>query len=415
LIRILHTSDWHLGHTLHGVSREYEHREFLAWLLDTIENRCADALIVAGDIFDSANPPASAQALFYRFVVEARERFPRLDIAVAGGNHDSPGRLEAPSPLLEALGVRIVGAFPRCPDGTLDAERLIVPLRDRFGDTAALCALVPFLRPSDLHPAVGDDPLVEGVRALYGEVGQAALAQRRGGQSLVTTGHCYVTGGRLSQLSERKILGGNQHALPIDLFLAPFAYAALGHLHLAQKVGGHAHVRFSGSPLPLSLSESAYPHQVVEIELEGGLVREITSLPVPRSVEILNLPSGGPLPPEEVESILNALDLPDDLPAERHPLVEVSVLLERPEPGLRYRLEEALSGKAVRLLKVSAHYPGVGAALAETVSETLLQDLHPDEVFLRCYRRRHDAEPTPELFGAFHALVDAVRGGEGER
>ncbi len=415
MIRVLHTSDWHLGHTLHGVSREYEHRHFLAWLLDTIERRRADALIVAGDIFDSANPPASAQALFYSFVVEAKERFPRLDITVAAGNHDSPGRLDAPSSLLDALGVRVVGAFPRRPGGSVDAERLIVPLRDRDGESAALCALVPFLRPADLPQVQGDDPLVEGVRALYGEVARAALSEKRAGQSLLVTGHCYVTGGRLSQLSERKVLGGNQHALPVDLFLDPFAYAALGHLHLAQEVGKHAQVRFSGSPFALSLSESAYPHQVVEVDMDGGGLREITPLPVPRAVEILNIPSHSPLPPDALESLLKGLDLPDDLPLERHPFLEVSVLLERPEPGLRHRLEEALSGKAVRLLKISAHYPGSAEALAESLPETLLQELHPDDVFVRRYRQRHDAEPSSELLAAFHELVEAVRTAEGER
>ncbi len=412
MIRILHTSDWHLGHTLHGVSREYEHRHFLDWLLDAIESRRADALVVAGDIFDSANPSAAAQSLFYRFVVEAKGRFPRLDIAVAAGNHDSPGRLEAPSPLLDALGARVIGAFPRRPDGALDAERLLVPLRNRDGETAALCALVPFLRPADLPQVPGDDPLVEGVRALYGEVARVALSQRRPGQSLVVTGHCYVTGGRLSELSERRILGGNQHALPADLFCDPFDYAALGHLHLAQKVGRFEQVRFSGSPLPLSLSEGAYPHQVVEIELEGGGVREITPIPVPRAVQILSVPAA---PPDEVERILKGLDLPDDLPPERHPFLEISVLLERPEPGLRHRFEEALVGKCVRLLKVGAHYPGDGATLAEMRPETLLRELDPDDVFARRYRQRHGAAPPPELLCAFHELIEAVRAEEAGR
>ena len=119
-LRILHTADWHLGHSLHGQSRDYEHGRFLDWLLRTLEQRQADALLIAGDVFDSANPPAAAQAMLYRFLVEAGRRLPGLQMVLVAGNHDSPARLEAPSPILETLNVRMVGAVRRDADGRLD-------------------------------------------------------------------------------------------------------------------------------------------------------------------------------------------------------------------------------------------------------------------------------------------------------
>lgn len=411
MIRIFHTADWHLGHSLHGLSRDFEHREFLHWLLVNLEEREADVLMICGDVFDSANPPASAQAMFYRFVVEAKGRCPKLQIIVTAGNHDSPARLEAPRPLLAEWGVHVVGAFVRDQDGAPDRERLIVPLRDGKGETAALCVALPYLRPCDLPAAGGEDSLVEGVRRIYAEASSLLHAVRRPGQTLVATGHCYVTGASLSELSERRILGGNQHALPVDIFSDSFTYAALGHLHLAQKVGGRPHVRYSGSPIPLSMAEDRYPHQVVEVDMEGDEIREVRPLTIPRSVEILRLPAGKPLPPAEVLQQLKKLDLPDDLPRERHPLLEIAVLLERPEPGLRHALEGALEGKPVRLLKVGAHYPGGHLPLADALPELRLQQLHPDEVFIRRYRQRHETDPPDELLSAFHELVESVREG----
>jgi exonuclease SbcD len=116
-LKLCHTSDWHLGHTLHGHGREHEHARFLAFLLETLASEEADALIVAGDVFDSANPPASAQAMLYRFLADARAKLPRLDVLIVAGNHDSAARLSAPDPILRALGVRVIGAVPRVGSG----------------------------------------------------------------------------------------------------------------------------------------------------------------------------------------------------------------------------------------------------------------------------------------------------------
>jgi exonuclease SbcD len=119
-MKILHTSDWHLGHSLHDHSREAEHQAFLAWLLDTLEVESVDALLICGDVFDNANPAAQSQALWYRFLAEAQHRLPGLDIVVIGGNHDSAARLDAPDPLLRALRVRVVGGLPYENDGTIN-------------------------------------------------------------------------------------------------------------------------------------------------------------------------------------------------------------------------------------------------------------------------------------------------------
>lgn len=409
-MRLLHSADWHLGHTLHDLPRTWEHACFLEWLLEQAVAVRADVLVVSGDVFDTANPPAAAQAAWYGFLARLRGRAPDLQVVVTGGNHDSAARLDAPAAVLDAMRVHVVGGLPRLPGGALDVDRLVVPLRDRAGEIRAWIAAVPFLRPADL-PAVDaedGDPLVEGVRRVYTETLDAARARRQPGQALLATGHGYMVGGEISELSERKVLGGNQHALPVDVFPDDVAYVALGHLHLAQAVGGRGHVRYSGSPLPLSMSEADYRHQVLLVELDGERLAEVTPLRVPRAVDLVRLPASGPSPLPDVRIALQQLPAAQDVPPERHPYLQVDVRLDHPEPGLRRQVEEALAGRAARLVQLSVHYTGTGASLAEASPVADLRQLTPEAVFRLRYARDH-AEPPPDaLLACFAELTDTV-------
>lgn len=397
-LTICHTSDWHLGHTLHGCSREAEHAAFLAFLLDVLEREAVDALIVAGDVFDSANPPASAQAMFYGFLADARRRVPALDVLIPAGNHDSPARLGAADPILRAFGVRVVGTA---------REELLVPLHDARG-VAAWVAAVPFLRPSDLPRDVGEgDPLVEGVRRVYAEVLDAARARREPTQALLATGHCHMVDATPSELSERKILGGPQHALPADLFGDDVEYVALGHLHLAQSVTER--VVYSGSPIPLSLPEESYPHQVRVVRFEDGRLVGQAAHRVPRLVDVHRVPRSGPGPLDAALAELAALNLQDDLPFDRWPFLEVRVRLEAPVPDLRARIEAALAGRPARLVKIGVEHAGVAGPLAEAVPRRQLGDLTVEEVFRQAYGRRFEGDPSPALLAAFHEVAEAAR------
>jgi exonuclease SbcD len=410
-MRLLHTSDWHLGHTLYDTSREAEHAAFLEWLLDTVEAQKVDALLVAGDIFDTANPSAEAQASWYQFVAQARRRCPRLDIVVIGGNHDSAARLDAPDPLFAALEVRVVGGLPRT-QGAVELERLLVPVKNAQGKVGAWVAAVPYLRPADL-PLVSEeagDKLIEGVRSVYAEVLEGARARREPGQALVAMGHCYMVGSELSALSERKILGGNQHALPVELFPEDVAYAALGHLHKAQRVGGREGVRYSGSPLPLSLSEASYAHQVLLVELEGERLSSVRPLHVPRRVDIVRVPSRHAATLDDVLTELAALPpLEAETPDWRRPYLEVCVALPRPEPALRRRVEASLEGKAARLVKLTPAYTGTGNTLAEERPGVSLKERTPEDVFRARYARDYTEPPEPVLLEAFHSLLTQVQ------
>ena len=405
-MRLLHTADWHLGQTFHQFERGYEHERFLAWLLDTLAAESVDALLIAGDVFDNSNPSAAAQTQLYGFLTEARRRVPHLAIVITAGNHDSPGRLEAPSPFLSLFDATVVGQVPRSESGP-ELDRLVLPLRSRDGKVAAWCIAMPFLRPADVPRVEGaGDPYLAGIAALYRQAFELARERRQAGQAIVALGHCHMSGGATSDESERRIVVGGAEALPAGVFAAEIAYVALGHLHLAQQVGGDPTRRYSGSPLPLSFSEIRYPHQVVVIDLDGESVADIRAVRVPRAVDLLRVPAE-PAPVETAVSELAALDLPDRPEAE-WPYLQVRVQLTRPEPGLRARIEAAIDGKPLRLARIETSYArGDAAAAAPAVSLDELASLAPADFFERLYRQRFGEAPPGDLAAAFGELLNA--------
>jgi len=407
-MRLLHTSDWHLGQSLHNFERSYEHQRFLDWLLDTLVQEQADALLIAGDIFDNANPSAASQKQLYRFLQQAKERLPHLNLVVIAGNHDSPGRLEAPGPLLEAHGTRVIGSVQRTADGEIDLEQLVLPLTGRSGAVEAWCLAVPFLRPGDVPRIAetedGADPYLAGIALLYRQALELALSKRADGQAILAMGHCHMVDGQMSNDSERRIVIGGTEMLPAGIFDPAIVYAALGHLHLAQRVGKQEHIRYCGSPIPLSFAEVGYQHQVLRIDIDGAAVREIVTLPVPRAVELLRVPAK-PAPLAQVLEELAALDVAPMEP-EQQPFLEVRVLLDAPEPGLRTRVEAALDGKPVRLAKIETSSAARSASIDDDVM-TLdqLEQLKPDDIFRQLYRQRFDNDAPPDQLSAFAELM----------
>jgi len=412
MLRIIHTADWHLGHYLHGISRHYEHQQFLAFLLQQLKETQADVLIVAGDIFDTANPPASAQTQLYDFLVQARSENPQIEIILIGGNHDSAARLDAPASLLKSLGVSVVGGIQKNSDGSIDWQRLIIPLHNKQNEISAWCGAMPFLRHSDLPLQTSDnDSLINSVKLRYTELIEALKSKASNNEALLLTGHCYMVGGNLSELSERKILGGNQHALPVDLFPGEISYTALGHLHCAQSVGDHDNIRYSGSPIPLSFDEKHYQHQLLQVDCQADKSVIIKSINIPRSVDILRIPNSSNFCDlDSAITQLQQLELNADLPKQQQPLLELRISLEKHQPSLRPKIEEAIAELPLRLLKISTAYAGKNRGLADGIQEQRLEDLQPEHVFQRCYQDKYNTDTPAKLLAHFHELQENLQG-----
>ncbi len=410
MLRILHTADWHLGQTLMGWSREYEHERALAALVEVAVERRIDALIVAGDVFDTQNPSPRAEALFFRTLVALRDRLPGLTVIVAAGNHDPAGRLEAPRPLFAALGIQAIGTVARV-EGAIDLDRHLVPLPDASGAVAAHVLVLPYLGPASLPPIdrrsdEPGSPVVRAVRAFH-DAAIAAARARIGAAPLVVTGHLAVGGGIESEGAERRILIGGEHAVPADLFPADLAYVALGHLHRPQAMG-RTQVRYAGSLFPLSATERDYEHGVSLVTIDGATV-EVEHVTLPRPVPFLRLPTQGGLAPEAIEAAFTELALAPDLPLEERPFVQLTVRLEAPAPGLKAELDRIAQAFPVRLVGHTIERPrapGLGDALPETAVD--LVDRDPEELFRLAFARRHGVAPEPAHLDAFAEIREEV-------
>ncbi|CAI0941180.1 exonuclease subunit SbcD [Serratia entomophila] len=280
-MRLIHTSDWHLGQYFFTKSRAAEHQAFLRWLIEQIEQQQVDALIVAGDLFDTGSPPSYARELYNRFVVELQRT--GCQLVVLGGNHDSVATLNESRELLSCLNTTVIA------NAQSDIERQILVLNQRDGQPGAVLCAIPFLRPRDLltsrageSGAQKQQALQEAIAEHYQTLYQAACARRdQLGLPLpiVATGHLTTVGVTASD-SVRDIYIGTLDAFPAQAF-PPADYIALGHIHRAQNVAKSAHIRYSGSPIPLSFDELGKAKSVFMVDFSAGALQQVTPLEIP--------------------------------------------------------------------------------------------------------------------------------------
>ena len=273
-MRILHTSDWHLGRTLYGRKRHEEFAAFLDWLVALIEREGVTALLVAGDIFDTTTPSHRAQELYYRFLCRVAAS-PCRHVVVVAGNHDSPTFLEAPKALLRALDVHVIGS------ATADPADEVLVLRDSSGAPELIVCAIPYLRDRDIRQVeAGEDSadkerkLMEGIRDHYASVVALAEARRAdlGAEiPLVAMGHLFTAGGRtLEGDGVRELYVGSLAHVGPGIFPDSLDYLALGHLHVPQRVGGAETRRYSGSPLPMGFGEARQEKSLCLVEWDKG-------------------------------------------------------------------------------------------------------------------------------------------------
>lgn len=408
-LKILHTADWHLGHQLHGYHRSFEHQQFLDWLLEQLEIQQIDVLCVSGDVFDSATPSAQSWQQLYQFLADATRRCPGLQVIITAGNHDSPSKISAPSELLSNFDLHLIGQVYKDEQGVQQLNRLLIPLKKRSGQVLGWALAVPFLRSSDLvlDAQISDGQLrwQKAIYELYHQLGKLADSVRQDGQMLLAMGHAHVRGGQVSELSERQILLGGEHALPADVFPENCDYVALGHLHLGQQINCPLAMHYSGSPLPLSFSERRYHHHVQLLTWQNGQLG-VQPLAVPRSCEMLQVPKEAK-PLNEVLSELHHLPALGEV-SESSPYLEVQVFLDKPQAHLREQVMQVLADKGVRLTRIRTVYPQTEKSSEQPYMGKDLDDLSPQQVFELCYQRSYQAAPSKELIQAFAQVLRQV-------
>ena len=403
-MRILHTSDWHLGVSTGPVSRVEEQQWFLEWLLVTLEAREVDALVVAGDVFDSMHPSAEARGLYYRFLARV-EGVGVRDVVVVGGNHDSASRLDAPRALLEAVQVHVAGGLPATDDRL---DRMIAPLRTRgSNDPVAVCLAVPYtheyrlgIRTSDLDRDQTRAAFKAAFSGLYSDIADHAQAQFPG-LPLVATGHLTLGfGAKQGDCPQPIHQAGTIDSMPADILDPRIRYTALGHIHRCYPVAGST-AWYCGTPIPYSLAEMTPARQVLIVDIEGEAEACVERVEVPRSRDLVELVGT----PEAVLADLAGLRWSTRLP----PLVHLRVETRMAEPGLNRLLHEAAASHGsrgcpdlVEVRQLASEIESDGMALAVPP----LEELQPRDVFgLMCDATKLQGDDRRQLETAFATVA----------
>lgn len=398
-MRILHTSDWHLGQKFLHNDRETEHNLALDWLRTCIETHQVEALIVAGDIFDVGNPPNYALQRYYRFLTSLLGTSCR-HIVITGGNHDSPSTLEAPRELLQALNIQVLGAAPENP------EDAFLFLKNEQGEPEAIIVAVPFLRDRDLRQGGHSDGafdrvarIREGIVAHYQKLAALAEPYRQLNIPIIATGHLYASGAGASERQDNIYLGDVAN-IEAGQFPEAFDYVALGHIHRAQPIGGHRHIRYSGSLIPLSFSEIKDDKSVALLDFEGSKLGDIQIIPLPVFRRLKTIQGNA----EEVKIALQ--NLADSAHDELKPWVEVIVEMENYVPQMDVQLREFVADMNLELLKIRILRTTQAAENNEEATANLaLEDLEVSDVFKkRCEQFNMAQEETTALVETFLEL-----------
>ncbi|NVK42477.1 MAG: exonuclease subunit SbcD [Oceanospirillaceae bacterium] len=420
-MRILHSSDWHLGQHFMGKSREAEHRAFLGWLIETAREHRVDALIVAGDIFDTGTPPSYARRLYNHFIVELRES--GCQLVVLGGNHDSVSTLHESRELLACLDTVVIGGVAENP------EDQVIELHRRDGTPGAVLCAIPYLRPRDLIESHAGESrehkrevLMAAIRDHYTVIYECALQRRDAllagggeageGMPIIATGHLTTVGGQLSE-SVRELYIGTLDAFPAAAF-PPVDYMALGHLHRAQVVGGSEHIRYSGSPIALSFDESTRAKQVLMVDFSAGALTAVTPLEVPAWQPMLSLSGSLDTLATQLEVRFGSAVASVDGPVT---WLEVEIEADDYLSDLQQRVQQLVDGLPVEVLRIRRKRSMEAVSLDSQARETL-QELSVDEVFRRrlALETLDDATET-RLQEAFDSLCSELEESltEGER
>ena len=351
-VRFFHTSDWHLGQYFHSHSRQFEHEQFLAWLLIQIKEKQPHALLIAGDIFDVINPASAAQKQLYQFLADAHDIAPHMQTLMIAGNHDSGYRIEQVEPLLEKYNAKSVGVIHKNDDGQINLDHLLIPITNEQQKTVAWCLALPFLRSSEITGLNEQTTNSQNALAyVHQQLISEAKQRKTDDQALILMSHAHMQGSETSE-SERPIIIGNEEALSTALFDDVIDYVALGHLHKPQKVG-QAHIRYSGSPLPLSFSEINYKHQIIEVTIDPIQTDEsrftFEPIYIPRPIKLHKI--AGEL--TDVLAQIQTLAEGEITEIDQREFVDIEYFtLVPPPPNLRQHIEEIIPKNRYRIVRI---------------------------------------------------------------
>ena len=375
-MKLLHTSDWHLGQSFFTKSRKDEHQAFIHWLLNLVEVEQIDLLLIAGDVFDTGTPPSYARELYNQFVVDLQKL--NCVLVVLGGNHDSVSTLNESKQLLACLNTFVVAST----GVAIDEQVLCIP--DKSGQPGAILCAVPFIRPRDVVQSNAGESgldkrqaLGDAIKQHYAKLYQLAVTKQKQQLALgfelpiIATGHLTALGVSQSE-SVRDIYIGTLDGFAADGF-PPADYIALGHIHRPQKVAKSEHIRYSGSPIPLSFDELNTQKQVMLVDFGKDKIAKLTPIEVPRFQPMLVIK--GDLP--AIEQALQQFTSED---TNQTCWLCIEVETQDYLSDLQQRIQALTEGLNVEVLQLRRSRNKQRQLLNQQQNETLAE-LSPHEVF----------------------------------
>ena len=387
-MRFIHTADWHLGNRMHDTDRAGETASFLSWLKEEIVRREADCLVIAGDVYDVANPPNEAKKQYCAFLASLIGTCCR-NVIVVGGNHDSGSLLDTEKKLFEALDIHVVGSL-----SDLKPEDMLFELKGRGGEAIGIAAAVPYARELELRdclPGEAADGAVcdAAYGALYRRLWEAADRMRAGREiPVIATGHLYAAGleGRFADCRDTGGFDDGTRAVDIlgnlglvspAVFPPEFDYVALGHIHYSTMVAGNLKIRYSGSPFVMGFDEAAFPRHVLCVDCEAGKT-EVCKVEVPAFARYRRLEGGIAHIKEEIESLIAAGSGSGELKC----YLELCYERRAGDPGLD-ALEDAVARLPPHIRVVSWKRKDVRAAILRegSLDDKELRSLSDEDIF----------------------------------
>jgi exonuclease SbcD len=366
-MKILHTSDWHLGQHFMGKSRRDEHKAFIVWLLALVDSESIDAVIIAGDIFDTGSPPSYAREMYHQLVLDMKAR--ECQLVIVAGNHDSVSMLNESKSLLSYLDTQVSSQA-----NLDDLESHVIALKDKSGEVAAWVCAVPYLRPKDVMKSTAGQSeqdkklgLLQHIGDFYQQVFELACEKNKTLKQpvpIIGTGHLTAMGGQVSE-SVRDLYVGTLEALPTSVF-PKFDYLALGHIHRAQAITKDGRFRYSGSPIPLSFDELGRDKSLVIIDTaafgDQALAMDLFD-ERQEPIQLHTIPTFQPMQSLKgnLKDVLKQIaDLPltesktkdGSILEGKNLWLEVTVIADEYLSDVHKRLVEAIEGKPIELLRV---------------------------------------------------------------
>ena len=409
-MKLIHTSDWHIGQTLHQYSRDDEHKYFFNQLKNIILEEEPDVLIVSGDIFHSATPTVVSQRLYYHTLVELSRLHDDLQIIVVAGNHDSPSRLEAPRELWEAFNVTVIGGldfYKEFNESELsyDASKIQIPVK-RHDEIVGWVLAVPFINAGNYPPLKENDTYSNRVFSFYNNLNNnlKQSVQFNENHSVVATGHFMMSG--VNSNSYNKMIGGLESVAKEDILsLKEIDYWALGHVHHPQFVGEN--MRYSGSPFALTFNE-IYPHSVTVVDIDNHHVdikiREIDPL-----IPVVDFPSK-PNSYDDALSVEEVLDnIKEVLDNECYVRLHVKSVLALSDVT-NAKIMDVFEERKAKYCGVQVYLPENKSDNSENLIRTIdeFKAISPFELGCSVYKKKNNEDMPEEMKIMFKKVCDEI-------